>query len=128
VPGVEQLIAQRVADREKIGVWGHSYGGYCVLALVVQTQLFKAAVSDSGYSDMFSMYGELDEEGGSFGLSLAETGQLKMGKTPWEDRTRYIENSPFFFLDRGQDTDHACPRRERHSRASICSCRNFSSG
>jgi dipeptidyl aminopeptidase/acylaminoacyl peptidase len=102
LPGVDRVIALGIADSARLGVTGHSYGGYSTLALLVQTPRFKAAVSSAGFSDLFSMYGGMNRDGGAFGIGWAEEGQGRMGGSPWQYRDRYLENSPFFFLDRVQ--------------------------
>ena len=42
----------------------------------------------------------MDKTGGAFGLAWSETGQGGMVGSPWEFRQRYIDNSPYFLLDR----------------------------
>lgn len=98
MPGVDKVIEMGIADPDRLGVIGHSFGGYGVLSLIVQTTRFKAAVSRApGYADHFLQYGNLDELGDSIYVGLIE--QMRKG-TPWERRAQYIENSPFFYLDR----------------------------
>jgi dipeptidyl aminopeptidase/acylaminoacyl peptidase len=97
--GVNKAIELGVADADRVGVMGSSYGGYSVLSLLVQTNRFRAAVETSGFAEIPGLYGEMKEDGSAFGL-LAEHGQELMGGTLWEFRDRYIENSPLFFLDR----------------------------
>jgi dipeptidyl aminopeptidase/acylaminoacyl peptidase len=100
LPGVNKLIEMGIADPDRLGVMGQSYGGYCTFALVVQTKRFKAAMVSDGYADLFGHYGEMSDEGTAYGTSIEEGGQGLMGGTPWEFRERYIENSPFFYLNR----------------------------
>jgi dipeptidyl aminopeptidase/acylaminoacyl peptidase len=102
LPGVNKVIEMGIADPERLGLMGHSYGGYGALSLIVQTKRFKAAVEADGYADLIGAYGELDKDGTAFGTSVAETGQEMMGGTPWEYRDRYVENSPIFYLERVQ--------------------------
>ena len=78
LPAVDTVIAMGIADPTRLALMGHSYGGYSVLAILVQTNRFKAAVSSGGFSNLFSQYGEMRDDGSAVG----------------------IENSPFFFLDR----------------------------
>jgi dipeptidyl aminopeptidase/acylaminoacyl peptidase len=87
-------------DRERIGVTGHSHGGYSALALIAQSPRFKAAVMRAGMGDLIGGYGQLAPDGTNYGLSWAESGQGRMGGSPWEFRERYLENSPIFYLDR----------------------------
>lgn len=100
LPGVNKVIDMGIADPDRLGVMGHSNGGYSTLALIVQTKRFRAAVEIDGLGDLVSDYGEMDEAGDAFAISNLEHGQDALGGTPWEMREKYIENSPTFFLDR----------------------------
>ena len=47
-------------DRQRLGVVGHSYGGFMTDWIVTQTDLFKAAISVAGISDFVSVEGTRD--------------------------------------------------------------------
>ena len=98
--GIDAVIDMGIADPKRLGVMGHSYGGYCVNALITQTPRFSAAVSSAPIGNLISFYGHLTEEGDSQWIHWAEKGQGKIGGSLWEFRDRYIENSPIFFLDK----------------------------
>ena len=100
LPGVNKVVEMGIADPARIGVIGHSYGGYSVLCLLVQTTRFKAAIVVDGMADLLGYYGEMQVNGAAFGISVEEQGQGLMGGTPWLYRDRYIDNSPVFYLDR----------------------------
>jgi dipeptidyl aminopeptidase/acylaminoacyl peptidase len=100
MPGVDTVVSLGIADPDRLAVMGHSYGGYSTLALIVQTTRFRAAVDSAGISDLVSDYGYMDKTGADSSVGWAETGQGRMGGTPWQYRARYIENSPVFYLDR----------------------------
>lgn len=100
LPGVDKVIDMGIADASRLGVMGHSYGGYSVLSLLVQTTRFKAAMSADTFSDITASYGQMNKDGSAFGQSGAETGQILMGGPPWQFPERYIENSPLYHLDR----------------------------
>jgi len=100
LPGISKVVEIGVADPDRIGVMGHSFGGYSALALLVQSNRFEAAVVSAGYGDLVAHYTEMTVNGTAFGTSIDEGGQGKIGGTPWEFRNRYIENSPIFYLDR----------------------------
>ncbi len=103
LPALIHLIDSGIADPRRIGLIGQSYGGYCALSLLTQTNLFAAAVVNAGCYNVVSAYLTLDEEGNDDWLGWVETGQGRMGgKTLWEKRESYIENSPIFYLDRVQ--------------------------
>ncbi len=54
--GVDHLIAQGVADPDRLGVMGGSYGGYMTNWIVTQTGRFKAASTMCSVSDIADLY------------------------------------------------------------------------
>jgi dipeptidyl aminopeptidase/acylaminoacyl peptidase len=100
LPGINKAIDIGIADSERIGVIGHSYGGYSALCLVVQSKRFKAAMVADGYGDVVGHYGGMQKSGSAFGVQSEEQGQGLIGGPPWLFRDRYVENSPLFYLDR----------------------------
>lgn len=100
LPGVNKVVEMGIADPDRLGVMGHSNGGYGTLALIVQTNRFKAAMEADGMGDLVGSYGQMGESGAAFGTSNLENGQDALGGTPWQVRDKYIENSPVFYLDR----------------------------
>jgi dipeptidyl aminopeptidase/acylaminoacyl peptidase len=102
LPGIDKVVEMGIADANKIGVMGASYGGYATLALIVQSHRFKAAVAGAVVSDLVSYYLSMDKSGTTWTIGWSEKGQGKMLGTPWEHWDRYIENSPIRHLDRIQ--------------------------
>lgn len=100
LPGVNMAIDQGIADPDRIGLMGTSWGGYATLALITQTTKFKAAVVISGFGDLLGLYSEMDQGGSSLGISILEQGPFPFPGTPWDFRDIYVENSPIFYLDR----------------------------
>jgi dipeptidyl aminopeptidase/acylaminoacyl peptidase len=79
-------------DSKKMGIQGHSFGGYEVNYLITHTDIFAAAVSASGASDVISNnFGLYDDNSAQF---KSEVGQYRIGATIWERPHLYIENSP----------------------------------
>ena len=95
LPAVNRAIEMGFADKNRIGVWGHSYGAYGVMALVTQTQTFRAAVANAPFGiNMTSTYvAEVN------GMNWCEGKQARNGGSLWEKRDTYIENSPLFAFD-----------------------------
>ncbi len=104
LPAVDAAIEMGIADSERLGLMGHSYGGYGTYALVTRTHRFKAAVALAGIADLASLYGQFDARvrydadahEHLLQMGLAESGQLRMGSPPWQDAERYMRNSPLF--------------------------------
>ena len=100
LPGINEIVNMGIADPDRVGVMGQSYGGYSTLSMIAQSKRFSAAIAIAGMGDLIGSYGEMDAAGSAFGTSVAEHGQDLMEGSPWQFRDRYIENSPLFFLDR----------------------------
>ncbi len=100
LPGVNKVIEMGIADDKRLGIMGHSNGGYGTLGLIVLTKRFKAAMTADGTGDLLSLYGEMNRDGTAYGTANTESGQNALGGTPWEVRDKFVENSPFFYLER----------------------------
>jgi dipeptidyl aminopeptidase/acylaminoacyl peptidase len=88
--GVDMLIADGIADPNRLGVMGASYGGFMTNWIVTQTDRFKAASSGASISDLNDLF------------YLSEGGEFMVGyfKHPWENRESYAAHSPLTFADR----------------------------
>ena len=85
--GVDHVIEKGVADPERMGVMGWSYGGYMTSWTITQTKRFKAASVGAAVTNLVSFTGTADIPGflpDYFG------GQF------WDDSTLYRARSPVF--------------------------------
>ncbi len=89
---VDHAIDAGIADPDRLGVGGASYGGFSTLWTIAHTDRFKAAVSMRPVSLLQAFYGASDI-GWNFGAT-------EMGAEPWEDPDRYEQLSPASHLDR----------------------------
>lgn len=87
-------------DINRLAVSGQSYGGYSTASIASHTKLFRAAIPVNGTFDLASFYAGMDDSGGSHWIRWAEKGQGRMGETPWTNPQRFIDNSPFYRIDR----------------------------
>jgi dipeptidyl aminopeptidase/acylaminoacyl peptidase len=102
LPAVQSLVEKGYVDRDRIGIQGHSWGGYQIAYMVTQTNVFKAAEAGAPVVNMISAY-----DGIRWGTGLPrqfqyEKTQSRIGGTPWEYPLRFIENSSIFMADRVQ--------------------------
>lgn len=56
--GVDAAIKQAPIDGERLGLMGHSYGGFMTMWGVTHSQRFKAAVAGAGIANWISYYGQ----------------------------------------------------------------------
>jgi len=85
--GVESLVADGLADLDRLGVTGGSYGGYLTNWIIGHDQRFRAAMTCRSVSDMAMLFMTGDIAGGEWARQEFET-------TPWEDPAYYREISP----------------------------------
>ena len=86
--GVDAVINQYPIDPKRIGIRGHSYGGYMTMWAETQTH-FAAAVAGAGLSDFQSYYGVNDIDGWMipfFGASI------------YDDPAVYAKSDPIRFV------------------------------
>lgn len=111
LPAVDRLVQLGVADGNRIGVMGQSFGGFGTYALITQTDRFRAAVAMSGDTDFGSFARQFDmtargydgiEHEKSYNWALEEIGQPGFGATPEDDPALYLRNSPLTYVDRVQ--------------------------
>ena len=89
--GVDYAIAQGIADPQRLGVGGWSYGGILTDYVIASDARFKAAISGAGSANQLSMYGA-DEYVVQYNAELGP---------PWIDPQLWIKVSyPFFHADR----------------------------
>lgn len=92
---VKAAIAKGSVDPQKIGLIGHSFGGYETDFIMTQTDLFATAVSGAGVSDAIRRYFEVNKNGGSRSeMWRFETQQWRIGTSFFNDRKAYENNNP----------------------------------
>jgi dipeptidyl aminopeptidase/acylaminoacyl peptidase len=94
-----KLIDMGIADPDRLGVHGTSYGGYATVLLITETDRFKAAINVSGKVDMVSFYTDSPRLGVR-NTHAPEKSQDRIGGTLWEYPERYLEHSAILRADR----------------------------
>lgn len=100
ISGTEHMIQQGYVDKERIGVQGHSWGGYQIAYLVTKTNIFKCAEAGAPVSNMTSAYGGIRWRSGLSRMFQYEHSQSRLGATLWDNPDLYLENSPLFEADK----------------------------
>ncbi|HZS44210.1 MAG TPA: prolyl oligopeptidase family serine peptidase [Blastocatellia bacterium] len=96
VPAVKAAIATGIVDANKVGLQGHSWGGYQTAFLVTQTNVFKAAVAGAPLTDMVSMYSSIYWNSGSANQPIFESSQGRFTGSYLDNVDAYIRNSPVY--------------------------------
>jgi dienelactone hydrolase len=94
VESAARYLSQRpYVNAAKLGLQGHSFGGYETNYLIAHSNLFAAAQSSAAPSDLFALHGSLGFGGRSYHY-ISEVGQMNLGASPWEDPALYLLGSP----------------------------------
>jgi dipeptidyl aminopeptidase/acylaminoacyl peptidase len=96
LPALEAAIATGVVDRDRVGLHGHSWGGYQTAFLITQTEAFKAAVAGAPLTDLISMYNSIYWNIGIANQPIFESSQGRFTTGPWDNLDAYIRNSPVY--------------------------------
>ena len=93
---VRKVIELGYADPKRVGLQGHSWGGYQSSFIVTQTDMFAAVVTGAPPTDLTSFYGTLYRSSGNIQQGITEVGQVRMGDgvTPWSHHALYESQSP----------------------------------
>ena len=94
IDGVGQFLAAHpYADGDRVGAIGASFGGFMTMLLQTRTDLFSAAVSHAGISNIASYWGE-----GFWGFQYSAVATAD--SYPWNRPDVYVDRSPLFAADR----------------------------
>jgi len=94
---VEKVIEMGVADPERVGIVGHSMGGFNTTFVATHTHgMFAAAVAGAPITDLVSYYGDHHWSSGIAETDHIETGQERMEVALYEDFQAYVDNSAVF--------------------------------
>lgn len=99
VPAVEKVISEAPVDSSRVGLVGHSWGGYQTTFAVTQTDIFKTAVAGAPLTNMVSMYNSIYWRSGGTDARIFEISQGRMEVPPWEDMDAYVANSPLHHIE-----------------------------
>ena len=97
VPAVEAVRASGDSNG-RFCLWGGSFGAYATSFVITQTDVFDCAVSRATPPELFRNWAS----GRDRDSDNIESGQARMGGSPFEVMERYLSQSAFFHLDQVQ--------------------------
>src|SRR5690606_5909894 len=80
---VDKVVAMGIADPDRIGVGGHSYGAFMTANLLAHSDIFRAGIARSG----------------AYNRTLTPFGFQSEQRTFWEVPELYARMSPFWYAD-----------------------------
>jgi dipeptidyl aminopeptidase/acylaminoacyl peptidase len=94
IEGTRKLIREKsFIDEKRMGAYGGSYGGFITMDLITKTDMFAAAVSMYGISNIASYWG-----GGTWGYTY---GDIALARSyPWNRRDVFVDKSPLFHANK----------------------------
>lgn len=96
IPAVKAAIATGVVDAKRVGIHGHSWGGYQTAFLVTQTKIFAAAIAGAPLTDMIAMYNAIYWNTGTANQPIFESSQGRFTGSPSDNMEAYVRNSPVY--------------------------------
>ena len=94
IEGTKKFIQEHsFVDAKKVGCLGASYGGFMTMYLQTRTDIFAAAMSHAGISDITSYWGE-----GYWGYTYSSGASAH--SYPWNNMDLYVKQSPLFSADK----------------------------
>jgi dipeptidyl aminopeptidase/acylaminoacyl peptidase len=117
LPAVDAVVGMGVVDERRIGIQGHSWGGYQIAYMVTQTNRFRAVEAGAPVGNMTSAYAGIRWGSGLPRQFQYEQTQSRIGRPLYDAPHKYLENSPIFHINRVQtpmlilhnDQDDAVP-------------------
>ena len=92
--GVKTLLVEHpYIDPSGVGCTGTSYGGFMTMLLTTRTDLFAAAISHAGISDIANHWGQ-----SYYGLGYCSAAAAD--SYPWNRRDIFVDQSPIFSADK----------------------------
>ncbi len=100
LPAVQTVVGMGFIDPKRIGIQGHSWGGYQITYMITQTDLFAAVEAGASVVNMTSAYGGIRWGSGMVREFQYEKTQSRIGATLFNRALQFIESSPVFWAER----------------------------
>ncbi len=99
IPAVKRVLQTGMVDPKRIGLVGHSWGGYQTAFLSTQTDLFAALVAGAPLTNMMSMSMSIYWNSGQTDAWIFHESQGRMDRPFWKDVDTYMANSAIFNIE-----------------------------
>jgi dipeptidyl aminopeptidase/acylaminoacyl peptidase len=116
ISGVEAVLARGAADRDRLGAFGWSYGGYMTYWILTQTDMFKAVSPGAGLTNIYAMYSQNDIQ--------RYLRWFYGDKAPWDNTDLYWDRSPMKYV-KNVKTPTMIMHGEKDTRVPIAQAQEF---
>jgi dipeptidyl aminopeptidase/acylaminoacyl peptidase len=85
LPAVQKVLTMGFVDPQRVGIQGHSWGGYQISYMITKTNIFRAVEAGASVVDMFGGYGGIRWGTGMSRAFQYEKTQSRIGVPPWKN-------------------------------------------
>ncbi|MBS0027217.1 prolyl oligopeptidase family serine peptidase [Chitinophaga sp. 22321] len=97
---LDKVSNNRNIDVQKVGLIGHSFGGYETNFIATHSDRFAAYISGAGISDIIRSYFSYNYHYPGPHYWQYENGQVNMNASFLEDKSRYFRNNPIYSAEK----------------------------
>ncbi|KJF43585.1 alpha/beta hydrolase family protein [Draconibacterium sediminis] len=97
---LDALVGNPLIDKNRIGLTGHSFGGYETDFIATRSNRFATYVSGSGHSDIIWAANAFNYNFFFPDYVRIEANMYKLGVAFWENKALYLANNPIYQADK----------------------------
>lgn len=98
---VRKVLRYEYIDKSRIGLIGHSFGGYEAAFIATQTGIFRTVVAGATVTDLISWYHDIQGNGwDTEQMWRLENHQFRMGGSFYDLKKQYYRNSPLHYVEK----------------------------
>lgn len=91
---IDKALETASIDKSRLGLYGHSFGGYEAAFIATQSKRFAAIAAGAAVTNFTSHYHGINANGNDNDMWRYEDQQWRMGRSYYENKNAYIQNSP----------------------------------
>lgn len=96
---VSEALKNKSINKDKIGLIGHSFGGYEAAFIATQSNIFAAVVAGAAVTDLYSWYHDIEWGSKRDQMWRTESQQFRMGASYYDFKKQYHKNSPLYNIE-----------------------------
>lgn len=97
---INKVLENGYIDKERIGLIGHSFGGYETAFIITQTDMFAVAVAGAAITEPISYYHDISWDFKQNQMWRMENQQLRIGNSFYDNKKAFYRNSPLQHIEK----------------------------